>query len=554
MGFLERFLGVEANESRPNDFDDRWYSGFGSMSSAGVAVNAESALRIAAVYAAVRILSETLAMLPLVINEQRPDGTRRRAPENPLFRVLHDRPNADQTSFGFREQMQSSLALRGNAYAHIVSTAAGGAVTELRPIHPDAVYQVQRLQNREVVYDIRLENGQARRFSSEEIFHIKGMTGGAGMSGTSNAGLVGLSPIGVARNVLGLASASEDYAARLYSNDARPGGMITHPGKLSIPAARAIKEGWESMHQGASNAHKVAVLEEGMKWEQMGMSAEDSQFIESRKFSVTEIARIFRIPPHMLADLEHATFTNIEHQGIEFVTYTMLPWLVRWEQQINKDLISPAQAHRLSASFIVDGLLRGTTTDRYAAHNLALNGGWKTRNEVREIEGLNRLEGLDEILAPLNMGNPGGRAPANAALDVPAVVPGSTDDRAQLAAVVWDAASSLAHKESTALARISGRVRNQASGDREVFAAEISAFYESFAEDVSKRLGVPLAVVEEFTSNARDRVIQFGASVASGWENEHVGELVAIAIGSPRHAAQLAGAYESDRTREEVTL
>lgn len=525
MGLLEGLLSARG-ETRPSPLDDRYYGGLPTTSSSGYPVNAETAIKVAAVYAAVKILSETLAMLPFIVQED--DGEkRRRAINHPLYPILHDIPNDYQTSFEFREMMQGFVALRGNAYAEIISGRR--FVEELRPIHPDSVTRVERLPDRSLRYTIRQPDGQSRVLAGEQVLHIKNR---------SEDGLIGISVLGVARNSIGLAASAEDYAARLYANDARPGGYIKHPGKLSLPAAKVLRDSWADRHQGSQNAYKPAVLEEGMEWHQMSMNADDTQFLETRQFSVSEIARWFRIPPHMLADLSRATFSNIAEQGTEFVTYTMLPWVGRWEQSVNRALI--ANPERFSSKIIVDALLRGTTKDRYLTHNIALNGGWKTRNEVREIEGLNPLPGLDEIVTPLNMGKPGGNPEAPPPM--PRGESGETEFEALsdesysggrfefLAKIV---AGSLAHKEVTAITRIGRRVAAQASDDDDVFAAEITAFYQGFATEIVAKLGIDSDEAFMFASAARDEILAGGLIVADNWISTHTEALYALAIGVP---------------------
>ena len=243
--------------------------------------------------------------------------------------------------------------------------------------------------------------------TDDRVWHLRGL---------SNDGLDGYSPISLMRQAIGLSMAAEKFGAKFFGNDARPGGILLHPGQLGDEAAKRLTETWESRHGGLSGAHRVAVLEEGLSYKEIGIPPDDAQFLETRKFQVNEIARIYRIPPHMLADLERATFSNIEHQSIDFVTHTIRPWLVRWEQSIKQNLMVPADRDRYFAEFLVDGLLRGDTKSRYEAYAIGRQNGWFSADDIREMENLNPLpDGKgEEYLIPLNM-IPAGSAPATVA-------------------------------------------------------------------------------------------------------------------------------------------
>ena len=286
--------------------------------------------------------------------------------------------------------MMASVVLRGNAYSEIRYDRSG-AVSELCPLTTDNV-AVEQLDNGRLRYNYRLPTGQPRIFLQDEIFHLRGL---------SMCGPVGISPLSYAREVIGAALATQGYGARLFSNDARPGGILEHPGKIGADAAARLKQSWSSAHSGVGNSHKVAVLEEGMSFKPISMSAEDSQFLQTRKFQVSEIARIFRVPPHMIGDLERATFSNIEQQSIGFVRDTIRPWLVRWEQAISRDLIQDPETN--FAEFSVDALLRGDIASRYAAYAVGRINGWLSANEIRSLENMNPIEEGDDYLIPLNM-------------------------------------------------------------------------------------------------------------------------------------------------------
>ncbi len=385
-----------------------WWTG--GASAAGVTVTSESARRIAAVWCAVRILSESVASLPVFVFRRRPDGKGKdRQPDNPLHRLLHDQPNPWQTSFEWREMQQGHLTLRGNAYSEIVYDRRGG-IRMLVPRHPDRmrVYDLshESIGDQPLVYEYTPARGPSRFLFADEVLHLKGL---------SDDGFVGLSPIQEFRETLGLSIGTETYAAKYFGNYANPGGVLTHPKNLSKDAVTRLRAQWEQKQSGIENAHKLVVLEEGLSWTAIGVKPQDSQLLESRKFSVTEIARIFRIPPHLLADLERATFSNIEQQSIEFVMHTLRPWLVRWEQRLALALLTPQERRDgLFIEFNVDGQLRGDIKSRYGAYAVGRQWGWLSPNDVRALENMNPRDdaGGDAYHEPLNMQSSQAPAPA----------------------------------------------------------------------------------------------------------------------------------------------
>lgn len=345
-------------------------------SRAGVAVNEETAMRISAVYACVRVIAETVASLPLPLYKRLPRG-KEKAIYHPLYTVLHDLPNSDMTSFSFRETMMTHLLLWGNAYAQIIKR--GNQITELWPLHPAYVRVERESVTNKLVY--RYTGGtQEIVYSSEQILHI---------SGLSFDGIKGLSPISMARETIGLAQATEEFGSRFFSNGARPGGILQHPGIVKDP--ERLRKSWEEVYKGVQNSHKIAVLEEGMTYKEIGIPPNDAQFLETRKFQLNEICRIFRVPPHLIGDLERATFSNIEHQSIDFVVHTIRPWLVRWEQAIQKALIPEEERAIYFAKFTVDGLLRGDFKTRMDGYAVGRQNGWYSANDIREFEDLNPI-------------------------------------------------------------------------------------------------------------------------------------------------------------------
>lgn len=358
----------------------------------GITVTERKAMTLSAVYSCVRIIAESLASLPFVAYE-RLDRGKRRATTHPVYRLLHDRPNPEMPPMQFIETMTGHVALTGNAYAEIEWNNRAQPVA-LWPLTPDRV-RVERASG-EKRYVVSVPTGAPVSLSRDRILHIAGF---------GYDGLVGYSPIGLMRQTVSVALAAEEYAARFYGNGSRPGGVLKYPGKMSQQAKENLKASWERIQGGLSNAHRVAILEEGLEWQKIQIDPDDAQFIETRKFQVTDIARIFRVPPHMIADLDKATFSNIEQQSLEFVIHTLRPWAVRWEQTVTHDLFSDYSAGNYFAEFVVEGLLRGDLASRYSAYAVGRNNGWLSANDIRELENMNPLPGdQGEIyLVPANM-------------------------------------------------------------------------------------------------------------------------------------------------------
>ncbi|HOT60626.1 MAG TPA: phage portal protein, partial [Spirochaetales bacterium] len=354
-----------------------WNFLFGGTTS-GKAVNERTAMQTSAVYACVRILAESVAGLPLHVYERTANGSKSTKPSHPLYRLLHDEPNREMTSFVFRETLMSHLLLWGNAYAQIIRDGRGFPIA-LYPLLPDRM-AVDRNESGELVYTYQSDKGQVK-LRRENILHIPGL---------GFDGLIGYSPIAMAKNAVGLALATEDYGATFFANGANPGGVLEHPGVIKPEQADRLRESWQSQFGGA-NAHKVAVLEEGLKFHQMSIPPEQAQFLETRKFQINEIARIFRVPPHMVGDLEKSSFSNIEQQSLEFVKYTLDPWVVRWEQSLQQALILPSEKATIFIKFNLDGLLRGDYQSRMQGYSTGIQNGFMSVNDVRSLEDMNLL-------------------------------------------------------------------------------------------------------------------------------------------------------------------
>lgn len=417
MGLLTRAMG--RGERRGVTLSpDLWRSIGRAGTGSGVSVSHGSALQISAVFACVRVLSETLASLPLFLYESRPDGGKTKARDHALYRVLHDIANPEMTAFTLREVLMQHLATWGNGYAEIEENGRG-EILALWPLRPDKT-ELERRDGR-LYYATELPasvGGGGRLLPAERVFHVLGPGGD---------GFKGYSMIGLHREAMGLAKVTETFGARFFGNGARPGMVLTHPGHLGEDAQKTLKDSWQDAHGGLDQSHRVAILEEGMGIETIGVPPDEAQFLATRKFQVSEIARIYRVPPHMIGDLEHATFSNIEHQGIEFVIHSMMPWLVRWEQEIGRQLLTEAERDRLYAEFLVAGLLRGDTASRYAAYSIGRQNGWLSANDVRQLENMDPIGGGDEYLTPLNMAPMGS---ANSRGDLRGPVDAGTEARA----------------------------------------------------------------------------------------------------------------------------
>ena len=377
------------------------YSFFMGGSTAGKNVNERSAMQMTAVYACVRILSEAIAGLPLHLYRYTDQGNKEKDTGHSLYALLHDEPNPEMTSFVFRETLMTHLLLWGNAYAQIIRNGKG-EILALYPLMPNKM-DVDRDENGRLYYTYRKSKEEANakdgestvKLSPYDVLHIPGL---------GFDGLVGYSPIAMAKNAIGMAIACEEFGARFFANGASPSGVLEHPGILKDPAK--VRDSWNAAYGGSSNAHKVAVLEEGMKYTPISISPNEAQFLETRKFQINEIARIFRVPPHMVGDLEKSSFSNIEQQSLEFVKYTLDPWVIRWEQSLSRALLNPIEKKTHFFKFNVDGLLRGDYQSRMTGYATARQNGWMSANDIRELENMDRIpseKGGDLYLVNGNM-------------------------------------------------------------------------------------------------------------------------------------------------------
>ena len=383
---MSLFSGLFKSRDKPKDSTaGSAYSFFFGGTAAGKAVNEKSSMQVTAVYCCVRILSEAVASLPLHLYKQSSEGSKEKAVDHPLYFLLHNEPNPEMTSFIYRETMMTHLLLYGNCYSQIIRNGKGEVVA-LYPLMPNRM-RVDRDSKGQLYYEYQTSQDEARtmkggtvRLEPRDVLHIPGL---------GFDGLVGYSPVAMAKNAVGMAIACEEYGAKFFANGATPGGILEHPGVVKDP--EKVRESWQNAFGGSSNSNKVAVLEEGMKYTPISISPEEAQFLETRKFQIDEIVRIFRIPPHMIGDLEKSSFNNIEQQSLEFVKYTLDPWVCRWEQSMQRSLLSQDEKRDYFFKFNVDGLLRGDYQSRMQCYAVGRQNGWMSANDIRSLENLDLI-------------------------------------------------------------------------------------------------------------------------------------------------------------------
>lgn len=370
----------------------------GAESASGISVTPGSAAKFGAVFACVRVRAESVGQLPIHLYEVR-DRLKQKATEHSLYTLLHDAPNEGMTAQEFWEWMSASLDLCGNAYVFI--NRVGGVVVELLPL--DASWVTPKVdKKRDMIYDVQIPGTDRVGYGPSEILHIKLMS--------LNGGLTGSSVIAQARDTIGLAMAIEKHGAKFFKNGGAPGGVLKTEQVLDDETYEELQNSWQGAHGGLDNSHRVAILEAGLSWQSVGVPLKDAQFIDGRKFQRSEIAGLFRVPPHLIGDLDRATFSNIEQQGLDFVIHGLMPTLTRIEQRIKLQLIVKEERRKLYAKFNVGGLVRGDMAARGAFYNNMVQNGAMSPNEIRDLEDMNPREGGDIYLTPMNM-NVNGKAP-----------------------------------------------------------------------------------------------------------------------------------------------
>ena len=510
MGFLTGLFEPQAATFGP--LEDFWYRDIGPRSASGVRVSPATAMTISTVYACVRIISQTLAQVPLVVFERQGNDSKVRAPNHRLFPTLHRRPNIRQTSMQFREMLTGHALLRGNAYALIVPGPTSFS-DQLVPLNPDRMKCTLDVDG-SILYNYQPPSGDEVTYFQDEILHIANL---------SDDGVKGLSTITLARDSFGLTKSLENHSNSFVSAGQRPAGVLTMDGSLkgNTTAHARLRQDWKRF-QGPDGNQEIAILEEGMKWEQLGLTNDDSQHIESRGFQVEEVASWFGVPLSLLQHTEKSTSwgTGIAMLTHGFVTYTMMPWYVRWEQEINQDLILPQERAQVFAEFVLEGLLRGDPKTRSAFYKSAINDGWMTRNEVRRLENLNPLPGLEEPLTPLNMQKGGQPQPP------PRNGNGALAKVDLAASLVGDAAARMVRKEINAVAKAA----KAHVDDPFAWAEWVGEFYEQHRADLVEvcKLNSHLAMV--YAGETRDTLIEAGAGGVDFDQKSRTAHLTAMIL------------------------
>lgn len=496
---IDRGLGIGAVDTvTPIGVGSAAYS---APPPSALAVSPEGALKISAAWACIRLLSESIAALPLQVFRRADDGGRAAATQHPLYSLLHDAPNdSAMTAMEFRQMLTSHLLLRGNAYA-LIQPGPRGVVDQLLPLVPEQVAVQQNddwtLSYR--VFDPRTRN--TRVYVEDEIFHLRGL---------SLDGRTGLSVVSYAARSLGLAAAADEYATRFFSSDARPQAALKSEKELSEVAQERLRASWAEIYGGLSNAGKVAVLEDGIDYVQLSFNPEDSQLLQMREFSVADVARWYNVPLHMIQSETKDTSwgSGIEQLSIGFVTWSLLPWLKRWEQTINRRLIMAPQTYY--SEHEVAGLLRGDLKTRYEAYAIGRQWGWLSVNAILALENENPIGPQGDIyLSPMNMVDSADFGDAEAALPAPArgLPPAAGGPRGeQLALVARAAAERVIRKESAAL----DRLRARHAGDPAAYARAVDAFYDRHAGWTAGVLGIPAARAEDWARDRRAEVLRLG--------------------------------------------
>ena len=382
MSLITRALSAIGLERRSVPGGDLYWSRLTALQSGPV--NALTAQGVSAVYACVSAVSETIASLPLILYKRDGEG-RSPAAEHPLYRVLHDQANPDQTALEFREWMQASVLLRGNAYARI-QWGPDGQVVALLPLSADRV-TVLRVGEK-LAYEYTDLQGTVRRLLQSEMLHLRHRAG--------EDGVMGVSPIAAARGVVELAISERDHGNNTFQNGARLSGVLKFPGMLKPEQRQAIAASWASQHGGAANSGKTAILEGGVEYQTVSMTLEDAEWISARQFSVEEVARLFRVPPTVIGDLRHGNYSNSVEMARQFVTMTLRRHLVMWEQAIASKLLTETGRKSYFAEHAVEGLLRGDSTNRADFYAKGIDAGWMLPSEARRLENLPVIEGIDD--------------------------------------------------------------------------------------------------------------------------------------------------------------
>ena len=517
MTILSQLLTPTPRAANVND-ERLWSSWGGAPSATGMSVTPETALKVSTVWACIGLLADCVAMLPAIVYQRLPDGGRERAEGHPLYTLLHDLPNSQQTAFEFKNMMQGHLLLRGNAYARILPGPRGPA-DQLIPLHPDKV-RVEELPDGRLRYKVREADGVERPYTDEDILHLRGL---------SADGKVGLSFVSYARETIGLSLATERSRGKFFGNGSRVMGVLKTPGKLSSDAGKRVKASWDEAQSGVENSFRTAVLEEGLEWQAIGLNYKDAQFIEGAEFTAEDICRWLRVPPHMVGLTSKATSwgSGIEQMSLGFVTYTLMPWLIRWQQAISRDLIIATQKYYVE--FLVDALLRSDLKSRYDAYAIARNWGWLSVNDIRRRENENPIPDGDIYLQPLNMVEAG--SPTNPPVITEGLEGQGGARGAHYEQLLYEAAGRIIRKEIAALSK----------AERKGALLETAeTFYADHAEFVAQTIHIPVELADRYVAEQIAEMKLKKAASWSDWESRRVADLVALAM-HPEHPELVEG-------------
>jgi len=390
MGVWQRLVAPWRKATDQNRFFLDLMDGLKSV--AGVRVTPKTAMSLSAVWACVTVRAEDTAKLPCIMYRRRKDGSKERATDHPLYRLIHDSPNSRNTAFEFKQMMQMQIDLEGNGYA-MKDLDGRGQVLALWPIPSKDVHVLRSKDLHDLFYRVTV-SGQQVTVPAENMLHIRGNT---------QDGILGMSPIAWQRETIGHAMAQEKYGAAFFGNSAQPNGALVVPNTIGKEAADKLRADWKDRFQGPENAHNLAIFDGGFDWKQIGVNNTDGQYIEARKMQNSEIYRIFRMPPHRVQDLERATNNNIEHQGLEYVEGTMLSIFERWTQALYRDLLLESEKAEYFFEFLPDALLKGDIAARYNAYAVGTLNGWLSVNDVRDRENMNRVKDGEKYYRPMNI-------------------------------------------------------------------------------------------------------------------------------------------------------
>ena len=526
-----KFFAAIPEDTGP--MSDYWYQSFSAGTATGKDVNEETAMNVGAFYAGVRLIAETLGMLPVhMYRWVTGRNGKEKALEHPLQILVHDKPNTYQDSMQWREMMTAHAIMWGGGYSEKVYAPNGLDINELLPLHPARMEVKQSPVDNQLLFDFTKGDGTKKRYMQDEIFYLKGF----------GYGVTGISLLTAMRESLGLSIAAEESGARFFSNALTPSGVFTHPGQMGPEAQKNFLAGINRKMAGVEKHHQAMVLEEGMTWNQIGMSNKDSQFLESRKFQVTDVAHWLRLPPHMLADLERSTFSNIETQDLEFVKFAMLPWVKRWEFGFHGQLVRAKQTY--FAEFNLEMLLRADIETRMKAYQVGIQIGILSRNEVRELENRNPYVGGDAMLIPLNMTTTpvvGDGAAQSALLENPAALLES-GDVLQVDLPVQIEAEPVPSKAQALAGRAAERMlameiseltekATKCAADAGKWKRWVRSFYGRFAKELMEELKLTKEDAGGYCDRHQESVLESGIGVAEHWGAATIDELANLALG-----------------------